>query len=279
MKTEAVMNGDAAEMVNLDRYPINHLGSAEGIAFARRCRQEYLDTGLCMLPGFVLPQAGQLLADEADELSGDAYFCNNTHNVYLTADNPELPPDDAARRRQQTLVGSVAFDQIVEHTNLRRLYLWDPLRDFIGAVLDQGEFHRFADVFGACSINVFVDGGQHGWHFDESEYSVTLLLQSPESGGAFEYVPRIRGLANEKERVADVLNGERSDVVELPFTVGALLIFGGRQTIHRVVKVRGSRARLTAVMCYSETPGAQNSEAVRKMFWGRAGVESARVMG
>ncbi len=271
----AVSAASAAEMVDLERYPIADLNSARGRAFARQCRQEYLDTGLCMLAEFITPRAREILAAEANALSARAYFCDNTHNAYLTAADPRLPPDDVARRRQRTYVGSVAYDRIGERARLRRLYLWDSLKDFIGFVLGKPEFHRFADALGACSINVFTDGGEHGWHFDESEFTVTLMLQSPESGGAFEYVPRIRGRPDEKEIVAGVLNGEHGGVVELPFTAGALLIFGGRQTLHRVAKVRGARPRLTPVLCYSETPNRKNSEAVRKLFWGRAGAEAA----
>lgn len=276
MMKNAAISSNAAGMVDLHRYPMADLASPAGLALAKQCRQEYLNTGLCMLPKFILPQARKTLASEANALSDKAYFCNNTHNAYLTADDSNLPPDDVARREQYTCVGSVAYDRLGEHANLRCLYLWDPLKDFIGFVLGKSEFHRFADVFGACSINVFVDGGQHGWHFDESEFTVMLMLQPPQSGGAFEYVPRIRGQANEKEIVGGVLDGARDGVAELPFTAGALLIFGGRQTLHRVVKVHGNRPRLTAVLCYSETPGGQNSEAVRKLFWGRSGVQSER---
>jgi len=42
-------NHDASNMVNLARYPIADLESADGTAFARNCREEYLQTGLCML--------------------------------------------------------------------------------------------------------------------------------------------------------------------------------------------------------------------------------------
>ncbi|MGH6931914.1 MAG: hypothetical protein ACREEE_05705 [Dongiaceae bacterium] len=46
---------------------------------------------------------------------------------------------------------------------LRRLYNWDPLVGFIGAVLGRRELHRLADSLGACSINVFRPGGAHAW--------------------------------------------------------------------------------------------------------------------
>jgi len=263
----------AADMVDLQRYPIADLATAEGTAFANQCRQQYLETGLCMLPNFITPATQRILTEEANNISGEAYFCRSTHNAYLTEENSSLPAGDVARKQEQTYVGSVPYDLIAEDAHLRRLYCWDPLKDFIGYVLGKTEFYRFADPLGACSINVFVSGGEHGWHFDESEFTVTLMLQAPESGGAFEYAPKIRGVANEKDIVASVLDGDRSQVVELPFSAGTLLIFGGQQTIHRVTRVDGERPRLVPVLCYSERQNQKNSEAVRKLFWGRTGNE------
>jgi len=259
--------------VDLQRYPIADIKQGVGLKFANQCRRDYAETGLCMLPGFIPPDALRLLAEEAETLRKDAYFCKSTHNAYLTQDDPSVSDDDVSRRQEQTFVGSVPYDKIEPQSRLNQLYQWDPLKDFIGHVLGKSSFHRFADPFGACSINVFVNGGEHGWHFDESEFTVTLMLQKPEQGGAFEYVPRIRGLSDEKDIVEQVLDGAREKVVELPFTAGTLLIFGGRQTLHRVSRVSGDRARLVPVLCYSEEPDKVNSEAVRKLFWGRIGPE------
>ena len=259
-----------ADMIDLERYPMADLSSEEGIRFADQCRNRYAETGLCMLPGFVVPAALERLAAEANAVSDQAFFCNNTHNAYLTEHDPDLAEDDIARVQEQTFVGSVPYDCIDEAGALRKLYQWDPLKDFIGYVLGKSTFHRFADPLGALSINVFVDGGEHGWHFDESEYTVTLMLQPPEQGGEFEYLPLIRGLDNETELVSGVLKGNRDGIVKLPFTAGTLLIFGGRQTIHRVTRVSGETPRLVPVLCYSEQPDSVNSDVVRKLFWGRA---------
>ena len=275
----------AARMVNLEPCPIGDPDSSGGAAFVRACRERYLDDGLCVLPEFLRPEALAVLAEEANERLGDAWFCRSTHNVYLTQgsagneapeapddpDDPDDPVRDVAERHERTFVGSVPHDRIGDHSSLGRLYRWDPLKDFVGAVLGKPRLHRFADPLGACSVNVFVDGGEHGWHFDESEFTVTLMLQAPESGGAFEYVPRIRGRAEEKAIVAKVLDGDRSQVLRLPFTAGTLLVFGGRQTLHRVTRVSGARPRLVPVLTYAERPGLKNSEAVRKLFWGRTG--------
>ena len=267
------LNQDARNMVNLAEYPIVDLESADGAVFARRCREEYLQTGLCMLEGFILPNALKTLAEEAAGFSSDAYFCKSSHNAYLTT-NDSVVADDVASRQEQTFVGSVPYDRIDPESQLNGLYQWDPLKNFIGQVLGKETLHRFADPFGACSINVFVDGGEHGWHFDESEFTVTLMLQPPEVGGVFEYVPLIRGRDDEKKIIADLLDGKRDGVVELPFSPGTLLIFGGNQTIHRVTRVQGERPRLVPVLCFGETPGQVNSESVRELFWGRSGIDT-----
>ena len=266
----------AACMVNLEHCPIDDSDSADYDAFVRACRNRFLEDGLCMLPEFIRPEALETLAREATGCIEDAWFCRSTHNVYLTQSDstrngPGTPPATVAERQERTFVGSVPYDRIGEDSSLRRLYLWDPLKDFVGAVLGKPALHRFADPLGACSVNVFVDGGEHGWHFDESEFSVTLMLQAPESGGSFEYVPRIRGREDEKTIVAAVLDGDRDRVLELPFTAGALLIFGGRQTLHRVTRVNGTAPRLVPVLTYAERPGLTNSETVRELFWGRTG--------
>ena len=257
-------------LINLTRYPIHDLASLETQAFVATCRQNYIQTGLCLLPEFIEPGVMEALVSEATEASKHAYFCKSTHNAYLTEDDPTLPANSINRKQENTFVGSVPYDRIAPTSLLNSIYQWDPLREFIASVLGKSLLHRFADPLGACSINVFVDGGEHGWHFDESEFTITLMLQPPTQGGNFEYVPLVRHHPDEKEILNEVLNGSQQDVASLPFSPGTLLIFGGNQTLHRVTKVHGPRPRLVPVLCYSEKPNQQNSESVRRLFWGRS---------
>ena len=263
----------ASELIDLSKYPISDLSQTQSRDFADKCRQDYQQTGLCMLPGFIKPAALEAMAKETSSFTDKAYFCKSSHSAYLDEGDANASKSDVANRQEQTFVGSVAYDNIPESSDLKMLYQWDPLKDFIGYVLGKSPFYRFADPFGACSVNVFVEGGEHGWHFDESEYTVTLMLQAPDDGGTFEYVPQIRGRQDEKEVVGRVLDGDRDGVIELPFTSGTLLIFGGNQTIHRVTRVGGERPRLVPVLCYAEEPNLVNSASVRKLFWGRTGNE------
>ena len=265
----------APALIDLRRYPIADLRVAAGCELAADCRKAFSDTGLCALPGFVRPNALNALAREAEALADRAFFCHSSHTAYLANPDGRFPAHDPRGRVEETHVGSIAYDLFPEDALLRRLYGWDPLKDFIAAVLDKPVLYRFADPLGACSVNVFREGGQHAWHFDEAEFTVTLMLQAPESGGSFEYVPSLRGAADEAARVAAILDGDREGVVELPFTPGTLLIFGGRNTLHRVTRVSGKRPRLVPVLCYSVQSDLMNSEDVRLLFWGRRKVEAA----
>lgn len=265
----------APDLIELTRYPIADLRAAAGRDLAADCQGAFRETGLCALPGFIKPDALEALAQEAEALADRAFFCHSSHTAYLAAQDEHFPAHDPRGRAEETHVGSIAYDLFPEDSLLRRLYGWDPLKDFIGAVLDKPVLYRFADPLGACSVNVFRAGGQHAWHFDEAEFTVTLMLQAPEVGGSFEYVPGLRGAPDEAERVAQVLDGGREGVVELPFTPGTLLIFGGRNTLHRVTRVAGARARLVPVLCYSVQPDLMNSEEVRLLFWGRRKGEAA----
>ena len=135
------------QMVNIAEYPISDDQTNNYLELANRCRQQYVETGLCELPNFILPDALSVLAEEANHFSSRAYFCQNTHNAYLTADDGDLPDNTAHQHQEKTYVGSVAYDQIPEDSNLKQLYLWDPLKDFIGAVLGKAHISSFCRSF------------------------------------------------------------------------------------------------------------------------------------
>jgi hypothetical protein len=266
----ADVTAGAAALIDLARYPIADPASPDGAALLAACRAQLAETGVALLPGFLTPAATAAMAAEARTLAPDAYFCDSTHNAYLEPDDGAFPPDHPRRRRLHTVVGSVAYDRLPPPSPLRRLYNWDPLVDFIGAVLGKPTLYRFADPLGALSINVFKPGGNHAWHFDETEYTTTIMLQEAEEGGFFEFVPHLRRPdGSEREIVRHLLDGDEGQVRRLPFTPGALSIFAGRVSLHRVSEVRGSGLRLVAVLAFNGRPGATNSAEVRQLFWGR----------
>ncbi|MEX2297665.1 MAG: hypothetical protein WD715_09625 [Dongiaceae bacterium] len=261
---------DLSDLVDLDRYPLHESGGAHLRELVEDCRVQLASRGVATLPGLVRPDAVRRMAAETEAVIDRTYYCDSQHNAYLKAPNLDLPRTHPRNRDLATQVGSVAWDLIEPQATLRRLYLWDPLVAFVGAVLDRSPFFRFADPLGACSINVFRPGMGHAWHFDEAKFSTTLMLQKAEKGGDFEYVPFLRPERGEDfDAVGRILDGDETDVVRLPFEPGTLSIFHGSRSLHRVTRCGGKRDRLVAVLCFASEAGAVNSEAVRKLFWGR----------
>ena len=119
----------AENIVDLNAYPIGGPGSHRAQRLIDRARREFSETGFCALPGFIRPDALTGMAAEANDLAPDAYYCRQSHDVYLDAGDENRP--------QETFVGSVACDLLPEAALLRTLYGWDPLEDFIAAVLQK----------------------------------------------------------------------------------------------------------------------------------------------
>lgn len=264
---------DPVNLVNLAQYPITEPNSAAFQQLVKDCRQQIVSHGSCLLPAFLTAAGVAAAADEARASADNAYFCASTHNVYLLPDDPVYPADHPRRRRLPTDVGSAAYDQLPAGGALRTIYEWESVAEFIGAVLDRKPLYRFADPLGALSINVFRKGGRHAWHFDESEFTTTIMLQKSERGGDFEYVPGLREQPGNEDfaPVARVLDGDKSNVRPLALEPGTLSLFGGQRLMHQVTPVEGDRPRLVAVLCFAGEPGTVNSDAVRRLFWGRTG--------
>ncbi|MDH3695402.1 MAG: hypothetical protein OER96_12620 [Gammaproteobacteria bacterium] len=263
-------------IVDLERYPIDNLSGTGGVELLKRCQRDMEASGVCLLHGFLTSKAIELITAEASDSLPKAFFCHNTHNAYLKDDDDSFPQDHPRRRRLQTDVGSIAYDYLPPNGALCRLYQWDALTQFIGKVLGHDTFYRGEDPLGALSINVFEPGGEHSWHFDESHFTVTIMIQPAEQGGVFEYVPNIRTADDDNyDEVGRILDDQHSGVLELPFTPGTLSIFAGRSTLHRVTTVKGLRHRLVPVLTYDVKPGSMNSDEVKMLFWGRTGREQA----
>jgi len=165
----------------------------------------------------------------------------------------------------------MAYDLIPGDSPLRALYEWDPLMDFIGEVLEHRPLHRFADPLGALNLAVMNEGDVQGWHYDSTDFVVSLAIQGSRSGGLFECASRIRSESDENyEDVARVLRGEARERVEVfPMVPGTLMIFQGRHSLHRVSPVEGDVPRYVALLAYDTKPGTNSSPLLKLVRYGR----------
>ena len=130
--------------------------------------------------------------------------------MYLGFPDESFPPDHPQQWLGQYDVGAVAYDLFPPESPIRRLYEWPELTRFVAAILGLDEIFPYADPLGALNLAVMTDGDQLQWHFDQTDFVVSLAIQDADVGGDFEVAPQIRTADDEHyDDVARVLAGER----------------------------------------------------------------------
>lgn len=262
-----------AALIDLARYPIAPLQSARAQSLAGDCRAQLAATGSCLLPGFLTPGAVTAMAAEAAAIAPLAHrkAGGRGSTAYLAAPDESFPEGHPRRRLQTSSVGAVAYDLIPPRALIRRLYEWDGLLAFLAAALGKDSLYRYADPLGALNIAAMGAGEHLLWHFDQTDFVVSILLQDCERGGDFEYVPNIRRAEAENyDRVERLLDGDRTEVVRLAMAPGTLALFMGRHSIHRVTPIAGGTLRLIALLGYDTEPGTMSSERLKQARYGRS---------
>jgi hypothetical protein len=266
----AVAAPDPAALVDLERYPLLRLASPEGSALVATCRAQLAEAGACELEGFLRPEAAAEMAAEGGALAPSAHRSAGKATPYLELPDAGWPEDHPRRSWNPYRLGAVAYDQFPAASALRRLYEWEPLMAFLAQCLGRQRLFRYADPLGALNLAVMLDGDELEWHFDQTDFVVSLALQNGERGGDFLYAPRIRSGGD--ERYGDVqrlLAGDASQVRRLPMRPGTLLLFEGRYSIHCVSPVRGATPRLVGLLAYDTKPGTCASPLLQQDRYGR----------
>jgi hypothetical protein len=262
-----------ARLVDRARYPIDDLDAPAGRALIADCRAQLAASGACVLPGFLAADAVAAAAAEAARLAPRAHRTAGSRSTcYLAPPDENFPPAHPKRRLQTTSVGAVAYDLIPPAAAIRQLYESEAVLDFIAAALGEDRLHRYADPLGALNIAVMEAGEHLLWHFDQTDFVVSILLQDCAAGGAFEYVPRIRSAeAPNYAAIQRLLDGARDGVIHLAMQPGTLALFQGRWSIHRVTPIEGPVPRLIALLGYDTKPGTVSSDNLKLRRYGRLG--------
>ena len=237
----------------------------------QRCRQVLDAEGALVLEGFFTAEAVARVVADSSPREDEAFYAASTHNVYLTPSDPDLAPDHAFNRQVVSSKGLIADDQIPADSPLRTVYDDAAFRDFLCAVLGIDAIHPYADDLSSINVHFASAGRELGWHFDNSSFAVTMLLQAPEAGGTFEYVAGVRDAdAGEMafDTVGAVLDGDHP-VETLAFAPGDLVLFRGRNAMHRVTPTEGSVTRLLVVFALNDRPGVALSDSALQTFYGR----------
>lgn len=261
---------EIAEILDLDRYPLDDTSRTP--ALIESCHREIEQTGMFNLEGLMRPAAVAAAAEEIRPLMDSESFTHSRwHNIYFEPRIDGVADDHPALKLCETVNHTICADQM-RSTVVCRIYEWLPLIDFLAAVMQKPRLYLMEDPLARANVMSYRKGEALNWHFDRSEFTVTLLIQNPQAGGDFQYRSALRSDTDPNlDGVARLLRDEDPRVTTLPLTAGTLNVFRGKNTAHRVSPVVGGRDRMVAVFSYYERPGVVFSEEERVGFYGRAG--------
>lgn len=258
-------NTTAGRLIDTAQHPI------DSIEFASECRHRLDADGALVLPGFFTAETIRQAAAESAQLEATAFFNDATHNVYLSAADPTLPDDHPFNRRVISNKGLIADDHVPADSPIRAIYDDDSFRTFIGRVVGVEPLYPYPDKLSSIVISVAGDGMELGWHFDTSAFSITMLLQAADEGGVFEFIPEVRDADAGHmgfERVDRILDGHET-AQTLEFAPGDLVMFRGRNALHRVTPAHGPTTRSLVIYALNERPDASMSDEALMTFFGR----------
>jgi hypothetical protein len=220
-----------ARLVDLQRYPIHDLARPTTRALVSTCRSALRASGACILPAFLTTDALQRMVSEARAIARWAHWGGSSSGTaYLEPPDMAFPENHPRRRTQVSSVGAIAYDL----------------------------------------IPVMKDGDSLLWHYDQTDFVTSILLQDCQAGGDFEYVPMIRTAGNENyDRVRRLLDGDRGEAVRLALRPGTFAFFEGRQSIHRVAPIAGPTDRYIGLLGFDTKPDTNSSERLKMRRYGR----------
>jgi hypothetical protein len=227
--------------------------------------------GCSVLANLIRPELFEELRQQGAAAAPRAHYAVETVNVYNIDVNTPLPEGHPGRITMERGNAFVARDQIGADDIIHQLYTNDLFQHFVASCFGLPELYELADPLSALVLNVVRPGMEHPWHFDTNEFTVSLLTQEADEGGAFEYCPNIRSAENENlDDVRAVMHGQGDHLVQrLTLRPGDLQLFRGRYALHRVSRVGGTVARHTAIFAYTERPGVIGSVARTRQLFGR----------
>lgn len=259
-----------SKFIDLQRYPLDKVGSVAWTALVEKSQAELERNGMFNLEGFIkedyILEAAHLLTPI---MHRESYTHSRTHNIYFKPKIEGLPEDHPALRKVETVSHTLCADQLQESL-VTEVYEFAHLLTFLSAVMKKPQLYVMSDNLARVNVMSYREGETLNWHFDRSEFTTTLMLQSPLQGGEFEYRTDLRSDDDPNYAgVAELLEGRDPRVQKLRLQAGTLNVFRGKNTAHRVTPVRGSRDRMVAVFSYYERPGVIFSAEEQYGFYGR----------
>ena len=255
-----------SEVVNLRNHPI-----IESKEYIKNCNINLINDSILKLDNFLNKKSLLKIQKEALILKKQAFYCSQKHTILLNKKNSNISNKDPCNIEVMSNKGCVPHDLIPRDSLLNTLYKSKEFKNFLIKVLDIKKIYPYKDKLSSINYNYYQKEQQLGWHFDNASFAITLMIQSPDSGGVFQYTNKGRNYKKNyinKHYISKVIKN-KIKVEDLKVNPGTLILFYGRNYLHRVTPVTSSKPRILVTLNYNLEKGIELSKNARKTFFGR----------
>lgn len=264
-------------LIDRDRYPLDDRNDPRRAAAIAQARGQLRSEGCALIRNLVRPEVlARLQVEVASNKHATHYSTQHINPYFHTERDPHYPDRHPVNTFLERSSGFIPGDAWVADGPMMELFTSAHLVAFIAESLEVAQLHCYADPLAGLTANILDPGQEFSWHFDTNDFAVTLLIDEPDEGGLFQYVPGIRSANDEGfDAIQAVLEGGdlldgRLGVRTLRLRPGDLQIFRGRHSLHRVTRVSASSApRHAAILAYTEEPGVIGRTARTRQLFGR----------
>jgi hypothetical protein len=254
------------KIVNLKKHPINSSNN-----YIIKCCNKLDKEYILKLDNFLTEKVIKEIRIEAENLKDQAFYCSQLHTILLNKKNKDLDKNDPCNIEMKSNKGCVPHDIIPKNSYLNELYNSVEFRNFIKKILKLDNIYPYKDTLSSINYNYYEIDQQLGWHFDNASFAITLMISSPAKGGVFQYFTEGRDYKNnyiDKNLIKKILD-EKIKVNKLKVKPGTLILFYGRNYLHRVTPIKSKKGRVLVTLNYNLEKNIKLSENARKTFFGR----------
>ncbi len=231
-------------------------------------RNQMHTEGVCVLADFVTPAGVNQMVQECTDLAPLAHRSAPRRNPYLTvSSNVSSNVSSTSAAVLYDSLEVLAYDQLPTAGALRTLYESSEMLHFIRECLGLAELFHYGDPLGALNVSIMRDGDMLDWHFDMTDFVVSIALQAADHGGDFENAPMVRAAG--EVAISALLAGDHTRVRIEPMKAGTLMLFNGRQSMHRVSPIVGATPRYMALLAYDTKAGTDSTDELKLSRYGR----------
>ncbi len=254
-------------IINFSKHPVNNN------EYINKCNKLIKQNSILVLENFLTDKSLKLILDEAKSLEDKAFYCMQKHTILLNKKSEKLDKNDPLNQLMISDKGCIPHDLINKNSDLNILYNSNIFKNFIKNVLDLKLIFPYVDKLSSINLNYYQKNQQLGWHFDNASFAITLMIQSSPLGGEFEYITEGRDSNKnfiDKNLISDIINNnDHKKQKKLNVNDGTLVLFYGRNYLHRVTPVESKIPRILITLNYNEEDNIELSENARLTFFGR----------